>query len=147
MSRLTTTMIANWLRPLITSEARVIPGRLPGMPNRVIGITKSPGPGLEMDGLFDVIGFVITCRGAENNLDDAENIAGEVDDILIGRHPTISTANFLIGSGANSVFVNGFGRTGGEPTQMSMPDTEARWSFTCNYYGYVSTNVGPVHNG
>jgi hypothetical protein len=143
MSRLTTTKLADWLRPLITSGAKVVPGRLPDMPNRVIGITKGSSPGLAMDGLFDVIGFTISCRGGEQNLTDAEDMAGEVDDIIIGRHPTVGVTNFLIGD----LFVNGLGRTGGEPIQLSMPDSQSRWTFTCSYYGYVSTNVGSVFNG
>lgn len=145
MSRLTTTKLADWLRPIITSQAKVVPGRLPDMPNRVIGITKSSGPGLAMEGLFDVKGFMISCRGGENNLADAEDIAGEVDDILIGK--LVSTENFLIGIGADSVYVSQIGRTGGEPIQLSIPDSQSRWTFTCSYFAYVSTNVGQVFNG
>jgi hypothetical protein len=147
MSRLTTRKMAEWLKPLITSGAMVVPGRVPNMPNRVIGITKGSGPGLIMDGLYDVIGFSITCRGGENNLEDAEFIAGEIDDIFLGKHPTTRTENFIIGSGATSVFINGMGRVGGEPIQLSTPDSQSRWSFTCNYFAYVSTNVGTVYNG
>lgn len=145
MGRLTTTMLGDWLRPLITSQARVIPGRLPDMPNRAIGITKGSGAGLVMDGLFDIIAFSINCRGAENNLPDAENIAGEVDDIILGK--VAKTENFLIGTGATSVYVNGMGRLGGEPSQLSITDSASRWVFTCSYYAYVSTNVGLVYNG
>lgn len=147
MSRLTTRKLAIWLKPLTTSGATVVPGRLPDMPNRVIGITKGSSPGLAMEGLFDVIGFTISCRGGENNLDDAEDIAGEIDDIIIGKHPSITVENFMIGEGADSVFVNGMGRVGGEPMQLSIPDSASRWTFTCSYYAYVSTNVGQVFNG
>jgi len=147
MSRLTTVKFADWLRPLLTSGARVIPGRLPDMPNRAIGITKSSGAGLEMEGLFDVVGIAITCRGAENNLGDAEDIATEVDDILLGKHPSVRMENFLIGEGTDSVFVNGMGRTGGEPIQLSIADSLSRYVFTCNYFAHVSTNVGTVFNG
>jgi hypothetical protein len=147
VSRLTTTMLADWLRPLVTSGARVIPGRLPDMPNRAIGITRGSGPGLEMEGLFDVIGIAINCRGGENNLADAEDIAFEVDDIFLGKHVSARTENFLIGEGANSVFVNGIGRTGSAPTQLTIPDATSRYVFTCSYFAYVSTNVGLVNNG
>ena len=147
MSNLTTTMLADWLRPLVTSGARVIPGRLPDMPNRAIGITKGSGAGLEMEGLFDVIGIAINCRGGENNLADAEDIAFEIDDIFLGKHPNARTENFLIGVGAKSVFVNGIGRVGGPPTQLTIPDATSRYIFTCSYFAYVSTNVGLVNNG
>jgi hypothetical protein len=147
MSRLTTTMLADWLKPLITSGARVFPGRIPDEPNRIIGVVKGAGPGLEMDELFDVMGITITSRGAENNIDDAEKIAGEVDDIFLGKSPGTGSQNFLIGVGAASVFVNGIGRTGGAPTQLPLPDSQSRYVFTCTYYAYVSTNVGQVFNG
>lgn len=147
MSRLTLVKTADWIRPLLTSGARVVPGRIPDMPNRVIAISKGSGPGLEMDGLIDVIGLTFTSRGAENNIGDAEDIAGEVDDIFLGKHPTITSENFLIGTGAQSVFVNALGRTGGEPTMLSIPDSQSRYSFMCSYYARVSTNVGQVFNG
>jgi len=147
MSRLTTTKLATWLKPLLTGGAMVVPGRVPDMPNRVIGIMKGSAPGLEMEGLFDVVGFIITCRGGENNFADAETIAGEVDDIFIGKHPTQGVENFIIGTGAASVFVNGLGRVGGEPIQLSIPDSQSRWTFNCSYFAQVSTNVGQVFNG
>lgn len=147
MSRLTTTKLADWLRPLITSGAKVVPGRVPDMPNRVVGILKVPAPGLTMDGLFDVIGFSVTCRGGENNLTDAENIAGEIDDIMLGKHAIVNSENFVIGSGADSVFVSEIGRTGSEPIQFALPDSQSRWSFTCSYFANVSTDVGQVFNG
>jgi hypothetical protein len=147
MSRLTTTKLADWLRPFTTSGAKVIAGRVPDMPNRVIGIVKTPGSGLEMDGLTDVVMFQVSARGGENNLADSEMIANEVDDIFIGKHATAPTTNFLIGVGSESVFISGVGRLGGEPSQLTLPDSQSRWTFTCTYYAYVSTNVGQVFNG
>ncbi len=147
MSRLTTTMLAEWLAQHVTSGARVIPGRLPDMPNRVIGITRGSGAGPEMEGLFDVIGISIRCRGGENNLADAEDIAWEVDDIFMGKHPSARAENFLIGAGDASVFVNGIGRTGGGPSQVYLSDPDSRFVFTCHYFAYVSTNVGLINNG
>lgn len=147
MSQLTTTMLADWIRPLLSSDARVVPGRIPDVPNRVIGISRGTGVGLEMEGLFDIITFSITARGAENNLADAEMVADEVDDIFLGKHATAESENFLIGVGASSVFVNGIGRTGGGPTLLPLPDSQSRYVFTCSYYAYVSTNVGQVFDG
>jgi hypothetical protein len=140
-------MLVEWLRPLVTSGARVFPGRIPNTPNRVIGIVKGTGAGSTMEGLYDVIGISITCRGGENNIDDAERIAGEVDDIFLGKHPNAKSENFLIGVGDESVFVNGIGRSGSGPTQLPLPDQDSRYTFTCTYYAYVSTDVGQVFNG
>lgn len=145
MSQLTLTLLCDWIRPLITSGARVVPGRLPDMPNRVIGITKASGPGLEMEGMFDVIGIAISCRGGENNLNDAETIANEVDDIFLGKHPNAQSENFLIGNPSTGFQLNGIGRRGSGPVTSNMPDTLSRWTFTCTYYAYVSTNVGQVY--
>lgn len=143
MSRLTTTMLADYLRPLITSGPKVVAGRLPDMPNRCVGITKSGGPGLALDGLFDVAGFIIQCRGGENNLADAETISDEIDDIFLGKHPIAQSENFLIGN----VWVSQMSRVGGGPTQLSLPDSQSRWIFSCTYLVNVSTDVGTVFNG
>lgn len=147
MSRLTTSKLADFIRPLITSGVKVVPGRLPDMPNRVIGITKGSGPGLTMDGLSDVMGFIIQCRGSENNLPDAENISGEVDDIFLGKNPYVHSSNFLIGSGTESVYVYRIERVGSGPIQLTMPDSQSRWTFSCSYVVDVSTDVGQVFNG
>jgi len=147
MSRFSIVKFSEWIVPLITSGAKVIPGRLPDMPNRVIGIRSSPGPGLAMDGIFDVVGITIECRGGENNYADAEFIAGEVDDIFLGKHSTALSENFIIGEDANSTVINGMGRVGGGPVSLTMPDSTSRWTFMCSYFAYVSTDVGQVFNG
>jgi hypothetical protein len=100
-----------------------------------------------MEGLFDVVGFTIQCRGGENNLPDAESIAYEVDNIFIGKHPTARTENFIIGTGDDSVYVSQMSRTGSGPAQLSITDSASRYIFTCSYLMYVSTDVGLVFNG
>ena len=147
MSGLTTIKLSDWIRPLISSGTKVVSGRLPDMPNRCIGITKGSGPGLTFDGQLDVKAFVIQCRGGENNLADAESIADEVDDIFLGKHLSVRTENFLIGSGVESVYVSRISRTGSGPTQLTIPDSQSRWIFSCSYLAEVSTNVGQVFNG
>lgn len=152
--RLTTKKLTDWLRPQITSGARVVAGRLPDTPNRVIGIVMGTGPGLDMEGLFDIVTFQVSCRGAEQNLDDAETMAMEVDDILIGRSvdPLYSSENFVIASESEDVmdlgvYVSQMGRTGGSPSQLTLPDSQSRFTFTCSYFANVSTNIGQVFNG
>ena len=143
MSRLTTTMLADYLRPLITSGPKVVAGRLPDMPNRCVGITKGGGPGLTLDGLFDVVSFIIQCRGGENNIVDAETISDEIDDIFLGKHPTAKSENFLIGN----FWISQTTRVGGGPVQLALPDSQSRWIFSCTYLVNVSTDVGTVFNG
>lgn len=137
MSKLRVSDIAKYLEPLITSGARVFPGRLPDMPNRVIGISLASGPGFVLDGLFDAIGFQISCRGAENNFKDTEEIAAEVDEILTGVDPRVRAESFFIGS----VYVDVMGRTGSGPTELPIPDSQSRYVFTCNYYAQAETGV------
>lgn len=133
-------LLRDWLKPKIGSGALITSGRLPATPNRIIGLLPSVGPGLEMEGIFDVVAFQVSCRGGENNFDDAQAIANEVDEILIGKG-AFPVDNFFMGN----VYVNGLGRTGSAPTTSAIPDSESRWVFTCTYYAYVSTNVGQVN--
>lgn len=145
-NRLTNKLLREWLDPKLTSGAKVISGRLPDMPNRVVSLQLQGGPGLVMDGLFDVVTFQVTARGGEDNYDDAEGIALEVDSILIGssRHPVL---NFEMSneSGSSSVYVSGIGRTGGAPQQLPIIDASSRFVFTCTYWIQVSTNLGQVN--
>lgn len=111
------------------------------MPNRVVGIIPVQGPGLVLDDMFDVVAFQIQCRGAENNIDDAENIALEVDDVLIGTHP-----GFWFGDSERGAWCSGTGRTGGGPALLSpLPDQQSRFTFVSTYYAEVSTNIGQVN--
>jgi hypothetical protein len=135
-NRFTATKLADWLRPQLTSGALVIPGRIPEIPNRIVGVNIIGGAGLIMEGIFDIVTFHIACRGAENNLPDAEAIALEVDNVILKSEP-----NFSIGVVNDSVFINDFGRVGAGPTALSIDDNLSRWTSTCNYYASVSTNI------
>lgn len=142
MSSLTTKKLATYLKEHVTSNARIFPGRIPDMPNRIIAVTLVSGAGFSMDGLFDAVGFQVTCRGAENNYPDAEAIAQEVDDILMGKHPDVKSVSFLM----DDVYVDQIGRTGGGPIQLPYADDQSRFTLTCNYYAQVATGIG-VPNG
>jgi hypothetical protein len=89
-NRFTATKLADWLRPQLTSGALVIPGRIPEIPNRIVGVNIIGGAGLIMEGIFDIVTFHIACRGAENNLPDAEAIALEVDNVILKSEPNFS---------------------------------------------------------
>lgn len=143
--RLTNKMLREWLTPKLQSGAKVIGGRFPDMPNRIVSVQLQSGPGLDLDGIFDTQLFQISCRGAENNLDDAEAIALDVDNVIIGRtqHPVV---NFEMHDGeASSVYVSGMGRTGGPPQQLPILDADSRYIFTCTYFISASTSVGQVN--
>lgn len=149
--QLTTKRIADWLKPQLSSGIQVVSGRLPEVPNRVVGIQMVPSPGLEMDGLFDAINFQATSRGGENNLDDAESIALQVDNIMTGRgsNGPLSTENLLIKKNVadTGIYVSQMGRLAGRPTQLDIPDPVSRFTFTCVYFMQVATDIGMVFNG
>lgn len=141
VNRFSIVKMSDWLKERISSDARVMPGRLPNVPNRVIGVTSLQGPGSDMETLFDTVPIRIDCRGAENNLKDAEAIAYDVDDVFLN-----APDNFEMGEVGNSVWCNGIGRTGGAPALLStLSDTESRFTFVCTYFVHVSTNVGQVN--
>lgn len=140
MSNLTAKKLCDYLRLHTTRQARIIPGRIPSTPNRIISVTIVSGAGLTMDGLFDAVGFSVTCRGGENNFPDAEAIAQEVDDILTGKYADVKSISFYMGD----VYVDAFGRTGGGPIQLPITDDQSRFIFTCNYYAQVATGIGQV---
>lgn len=138
MGSLTTKKIAAHLKLHVTSQARIYAGRVPNVPNRIIAVTFTSGAGFSMDGLFDAVGFQITCRGAENNYPDAEAIAFEVDDILTGKCLDAKSISFWM----DDVYVDVISRTGGGPIQLPYADESSRFTFTCNYYAQVATSIG-----
>lgn len=138
MGSLTTKKLADYLKLHVTSNARIYAGRIPDTPNRIIAVTFVSGAGFSMDGLFDAVGFQITARGAENNYPDAEAIAFEVDDILMGKFPDVKSISFWMGD----VYVDQLARTGGGPIQLPYADAVSRFTFTCNYYAQVATSIG-----
>ena len=144
MGTMTARMLADYLKQHTTRQARVISGRVPDMPNRIIAVTMGSGGGFAMEGLFDAVGFTITCRGGENNFPDAEAIALEVDDIITGKFLDAKSMSFWLNS---DVYVDVMGRTGSGPVQLPMADDQSRFVLTCNYYAQVATGIGQVSNG
>lgn len=130
-NRFSTSILIDWLKPQVQSGARIFAGREPDT-GRIITISMQPGSGLIMEGLFDTPGFQVRCRGGENNYQDAENIAMEVDSILLAA-PT----SFDIGD----VRVDFIGRSGGAPQALPFTDPSDRYVFTCNYYAVASTGL------
>lgn len=135
--RFSTPLLLDWLRPQVTSTgAAVLAGDPPpSKPHRVICIAMQPGAGLTHEQLFDRPAFQITCRGAENNYADAEAIALYVDEVLLNQEE-----NFWIGDedAEEGVWCNMVDHLGGGPRQMTRPDSQARYLFTCNYVVQVS---------
>jgi hypothetical protein len=132
--RLKTQHLIDFLEPLLFSGAPLFPGRLPtAQPNRAIALIPTSGRGYDQEGEFDNPSWLIQCRGGADNFSDAEDIAYEVDSVIL-RAPT----NFDI---ADSVHVDFLDRVSGAPTAPPITDAMNRWVFSCSYKVRVSTNL------
>lgn len=130
--RFTAGKLKEWLKANIDSGAPIFFDRIPDN-GRFIKITIGNSVrGLENEGLFDTPTFQIQCRGAENNYEDAENIAFEIDSLILG-----SSNNIMVGD----CYVQVISRVGGAPAALQLQDPQSRHVFTCNYYAIASTGV------
>lgn len=126
--------MVDWLDAGITSGVPIYAGTyLASMPNRVISVTPQTGRGLELEGMIDSPVVRIHSRGAINNLGDAEDIAYEIDTLILE-----APINFDIAVG---VHVNIMDRLAGAPSAISHADSVSRWVFTCSYIIKVFTNL------
>ncbi len=131
-----TDIVVNWVKTLVTTQAIVVPGRIPDIPKRFIGVAMVPGSGLVLEDTFDVVAFQLTCRGGERNLADTENIADQIDRAIL-RHGS----GFHLGTGSDRVWVEGLGRAGAGPSAAPLRDSESRWITTTTYWMSVSTDI------
>lgn len=133
---LTTQMVVDWLKPLVTTGALVVPGRIPDMAKRFIGVYLVPGAGLVLEDTFDVVGFQLSCRGGERNLADTEYIANQIDKAILRQG-----SGFHLGAGDQQLYVEGLGRAGSAPTAGAIPDSNSRWITTATYWMSISTDI------
>lgn len=134
LPRLKVQHLIDWLEPQLQSEVTIIPGRLPvSNPSRAVGIIPQPGRGFEQEGEIDNPVYLFQCRGGTDNFSDAEDIAYEVDSLILAA-PT----NFDI---AENVTVDLINRAGGAPTASPITDAQNRWTFSCSYVVRVSTGL------
>jgi hypothetical protein len=130
--RFNSRILQSYFEGLITSGAKIYCDRLPAT-GRIVYITITPGPGAIRELTADVVGFNVQVKGAENNYEDAEDMALDVDSIVL---------EFGVPVEIDGVVIHALGRTGGAPQQVSIPDTANRYTFSCNYFAEVSTNIG-----
>lgn len=103
-------------------------GKLIASPNRLVVMTRTGGPGLAFEGIFDAVSFQARVRGAQNDGDDAENLALAVDSAFID-------AKLPLDMGPNRV--PRIDRIGGAPAYFTR-DPAGRTHFTCNYLIFAS---------
>jgi hypothetical protein len=76
--------------------------------------------------------YMIQCRGGADNFSDAEDIAYEVDSVIL-QSPT----NFEI---ADGVTIDQIIRASGAPAAAPITDAQSRWVFQCQYTVRTFTN-------
>lgn len=134
LPRLKVQHIIDWISPQLQSEVTVVAGRLPvANPSRAIGIVTQPGRGFDQEGEFDNPVYLFQCRGGVDNFSDAEDIAYEVDSLILA-----SSTNFDI---AENVTVDQINRMSGAPSAAPITDAQNRWIFSCSYVVRVSTGL------
>jgi hypothetical protein len=133
-----TTSVISWLTGLgwdATEEqgAPIRPGPyIQAMPDRLVTITTTPGPGYGADAALDVSAFQARVRGPQNDPAGAEQLAYQLDTLILNAlFPAI------LGDGTVLVHVH---RLGSPPQLLSPgPDTGDRYELTCTYLCFAGT--------
>jgi hypothetical protein len=125
--------LIDWLAPQLYSDAVLVPGRLPTMPHRAVGLILQPGRGFDQDNNIDQPAILFQSRGGIDNFSDAEDIAYEIDSIFM----TVPS-EFDI---ADNIYVESIQRQGGAPSAMPLTDAQNRWVFNCAYIVRTFTNL------
>jgi hypothetical protein len=127
--------VADWLTGRLTDvlpqgtaiigsgKAYQADGSIIKSPDRLVILTRTGGPGLAYEGLFDGISFQARTRGAQGDPDDAEDIAGYVDSAFVDA----STPFDMSGH-----HVTRISRLGGPPAFL-LTDSAGRTHLTANY--------------
>lgn len=99
----------------------------PDTSGRFVKLTHEPGLGLSTEDLMDQIAVQVEVAGAQNNYQDAEDLARAVDQCMI-RQTRQKVGEILV-----YAWTRGSG-----PTQSSWDDAK-RWRFTCSYTLFIQS--------
>lgn len=105
---------------------------LPDKPDRTVMVTRIPGPGETMDGLFDRPGFSVRVRGAAHDPGSAEDDAHTIDDAI--RRAALPAE---IGDS----WVTSITRFGGLGPMPGTPDLGHRSEWVATFIVTASTNL------
>ena len=97
-------------------------------PNMLVIITLTPGPGLDIEGLFDRAAVQVRSIGNQQDYNSAETLAQDIDRVMTA----LDSSQMLNGKRLLSVV-----RSGGAPALLPSDDGD-RYHFTCNYIWEVS---------
>lgn len=113
--------------PLLFVPGTKIP---PKMPDELCRVTPVSGPGEQMEGLADVVGFQLRWRGRQRGADSVGRVARKTDQKV-----RFSGFPFVLSTPDGDVHVVAIERAGSPPSLLSGtpdPATE-RSEYVCNY--------------
>ena len=100
--------------------------RIRKMPDRLVTLSPTPGPGFVLEAAADAGAFQARIRGAQNDQDDAERLAYLLDSLIL-------RANFPAVTASGQVIVH-IHRLGGTPSLLTpAPDDADRYEYVCSY--------------
>lgn len=112
--------IVGWIKSQGVSTAVVAGPYMPPLPERLVVVTRTSGPGLSTEGALDTTGFQVRTRGSGGYSANGEADAYLIDQlILFGDWPP------------NVKMIN---RSGGPPVPLApAPDSGERITWVCSY--------------
>jgi hypothetical protein len=120
---MTTDEVKTWLEGLGIAEAFSTDGEVPAMPDRIVVLTLTGGPGERRERSFDVVSVQTLVRGGQRSAADGEALAAAVDNAFMGAVPPVEVG---------STRVISIARAGGPPAHVSN-DASYRRLFSCSY--------------
>lgn len=121
---LTAQAVADWLKDRGVDAPFHTDGTIPpGIPGRLVVVTKLGGPGESGERTRDTLSFQVRTRGNQNDPVSAEALAGQVDDVFMAAVPPVSI------DGTRVISIQ---RQGGPPGFM-LRDDARRGNFACSY--------------
>ena len=120
-----TSDLRDWLAPQLPAGLTIVIGpRIPSMPDDMVILTRTSGPGLSVENVLDTVGFQVRVRGNQNRPDSVETLADVVDRVFVD-------ADYPLTIGGTHVTV--IQRSGGAPAAMPYAPDGDRSNWTCNY--------------
>jgi len=104
---------------------------VPDMPDRLVVVTSTPGPGYVLEAAADAQAFQARVRGSQGSYDDAEALALALDGLILNAPFPVITG------GCTLIWCR---RLGSQPSPLAPgPDPGDRTEFTCQYVLTAST--------
>jgi hypothetical protein len=102
------------------------------MPDRCVTIFEIGAASDQMDGMFEDVPFRLQTRGREESLNDAENFANLIDEIIDSQAKNTDMPVIVGGDQVSEIRISDSWAVT-KPTQMPMPDNMSRYQFTADY--------------